>query len=188
MGSLDAEELFHLGLKASEAGDHEKAILRLKESLEKNPAAATQYILAAEYAEIGMYPRAIDGMERTITLDPTLWTAYLQKGMLHLVTGDPSSAQSSLAPLLDKEQLGSLHLFASGIDALLLGEPERAVALLKKGIELNESNPALNKDMERILAGLQLSLKQPDVDVGEKSKSESGESNRFFLSSYNKKL
>ena len=37
--NLDAKELFHLGIKYSEQGDHDKAIIYLKESLEKESDA-----------------------------------------------------------------------------------------------------------------------------------------------------
>lgn len=184
MSSLDAEELFHLALKASESGDHEKAILHLKDSLEKKPAATTQYILAAEYAEIGMYPRAIEGMKKAVEADPTLWTAYLQMGMLHLVLNDAEGARISLEPLVNKKDLGPLHLFAAGIDAMLRGDKEKAGELLREGIETNVVNPALNRDMERIL----VNLSSADASRAVEPEPLSEESNRFFLSTYNKKI
>ena len=54
MSDLDAEELFHLAMKASDSGDRDKTITYLKRSIELEPKAASIYVLAAEYAEIGM--------------------------------------------------------------------------------------------------------------------------------------
>ena len=84
MSELDAEELFHLAMKASEEGDREKTISYLKRSIASQPQAKSIYILAAEYAELGMMQRAIEGMQRAVELEPTLWTAHFQLGLLFL--------------------------------------------------------------------------------------------------------
>ena len=51
MTDFDAEELFHLGLKASEQGDKERSISFFKRAIELEPDPASYYLLGAEYAE-----------------------------------------------------------------------------------------------------------------------------------------
>ena len=54
---LDLDEMFHLAINASSKGDHERAILLLKQGAELEGSARFFYLLGAEHAEIGMLHR-----------------------------------------------------------------------------------------------------------------------------------
>lgn len=154
MPELDAEELFHLGLKASQKGDNDKAIIYLKESLNINEKAETYYILGAEYAQIGMYDRAIAFMQKSVEVNPELHTARFQCGLLFMVQNNPQAALNTWAEL---EKLGedeALYQFATGLTQLTNDNQAAALIALEKGIRLNTTNPALSKDMQNIIDNL----------------------------------
>jgi tetratricopeptide (TPR) repeat protein len=165
MNELDAEELFHLALKASEDGDRDKTITYLKKSIELDPQANSVYILAAEYAEIGMIQRAIEGMQQALELNPELWTAYIQLGLLFLTQNLAQEARNAWTPLLQSGPEEYLFHFGNGLTQLVDEKPEEALASLKQGISINESNPALNRDMSSIVENISTGLAAAsDVD------------------------
>lgn len=186
---LDADELFHLALKASDSADHEKAIKLLKQSIDLSPRANSYFILAAEHAEIGMYPRAISEMDKAIELDPNLWTAHFQKGLLYLVSNSPMEAIQSWEALEQLEENHFLRLFKNGLKALIENNPEQAKDYLQQGIAQNLENPALNKDMEKVLGDITQTEAPESVEiqsVDENKKSTEDSSKHLLLSLYDK--
>lgn len=179
---LDAQELFHLGIKASEVGDHDKAIVFLKESVTKKYDAKVQYILAAEYAEIGMIDRAIDGMEQAIAADETLTTARLQLGLLYSLKNDTLAALSAWEPLKTLPNTDPLYLFATGLSQLLNNNIAEATQIIEKGIKENKNNPSLNNNMNQILAHISsIANNQQDAD----QIASTSAAKRLFLNAYN---
>lgn len=151
MNDLDAEELFHLALKASADGDRDKTISYLKRSIALDPKANSVYLLAAEYAEIGMMQRAIELMLQALELNTQLWTAYFQLGLLYLTQNLIQEARNAFAPLLEPGPDESLFHFGNGMTQLIDDRVEDARESLQKGVSLNESNPALNRDVTSII-------------------------------------
>lgn len=152
MTKFDAQELFHLGMKASKENDQDTAISYYKQSIELEPKAETRYLLAAEYASLGMYERAIEVMKQATQENPQLWTAYIQIGMLYLVTGNPSEVHPSVAPLLAlPDDDNALKLFAQGLSAVADNNAPAAVQFLEQGILLNKENAPLNGDMQQLI-------------------------------------
>ncbi|MBL4705424.1 MAG: hypothetical protein JKY54_12955 [Flavobacteriales bacterium] len=161
---LDADELFHLAIKASDVADHEKAIRFLKLSNQKDPQAKTAYLLAAEHAEIGMFDRAIEEMAHSVELDPTLWTAHFQLGLLHFTQGRAPEAAAAWSNLDVLGEDDALFQFKSGFVLLSEDNLIQAKDCIEKGIELNIQNPALNGDMKRVLADITKAL-NPENEV-----------------------
>lgn len=160
MAMLDQEELFKLGLDASGKGDSGAAIAYLKEAVSRPDASANaHYVLGAEYAQIKLYDRAINQMEAAIALDPALSIARLQLGMLWLGANDPGRGSEVLAVLQSLGQQDPLRHFADGLLHLVRNEQAAALQALTQGMALNTSNPALNADMQRIIA--QVEAAQP---------------------------
>ncbi len=151
MSELDAEELFHLAMKASEEGDREKTISYLKRSIASQPQAKSIYILAAEYAELGMMQRAIEGMQRAVELEPTLWTAHFQLGLLFLSQTLIQEAKNAWEPLIDLGPDAYLYHFAVGCIQLIDDKTEDALESFATGVEMNDDNPALNRDIANIV-------------------------------------
>lgn len=154
MTDFDAEELFHLGLKASENGDKERSITFFKRAIELEPAAASYYLLGAEYAEIGMMSRAAECMQRAVDNDPELWTAWFQLGLVYLALQDTDKAKASFSPLEALGEDAYLFHFALGMNKLIEEDVEGSLASLARGLELNDDNPALNRDVQNIIDSL----------------------------------
>lgn len=151
MSVLDAEELFHLGLNAIQSGDHEKAILSLKESIEIEPSARAIYVLGAEYAEIGMYSRAMEQLKMAVNIEPTLWMAHFQLGLLMMAHEGVMSAERAWANL---DELGDDHylvLFKNGLLQIEHGDIQTGIVLLRAGIAANTIHVTLNADIERVI-------------------------------------
>ncbi len=151
MIDLDAEELFHLAMKASEEGDRDKTITYLKRSIALQPQAKSIYILAAEYAELGMMQRAIEGMQRAVELEPTLWTAHFQLGLLFLSQSLIQEAKNAWEPLIELGPEAYLYHFAVGCMQLIDEKTEDALESFAIGVNMNDDNPALNRDIGNIV-------------------------------------
>jgi tetratricopeptide (TPR) repeat protein len=150
---LDAEELFHLAVAASDRNDAASAIDLLKQAIEADPTAAkAHYLLGAEHAQIGLFDRAIADMSKAVELDSELDAARFQLGLLQLTSRQPQAAEATWQPL---ERLGDEHfyvLFKSGLLALARDDFSTCVDLLNLGQVLNTVNAPLNRDMQRIVA------------------------------------
>jgi tetratricopeptide (TPR) repeat protein len=162
MKDLNAEELFHLALKT---GDRDKSISYLKRSIELAPAANSVYMLAAEYAASGMKQRAIALMQQALELNPELWTAYFQLGLLFLTQNLVAEARTAFAPLLQPGPDEYLFHFGNGMTQLIDEQPEAALESLKSGLTINHSNPALNRDVTSIIAFVSAGL-GAEADAG----------------------
>ena len=181
---LDAEELFHCALQASNLKNHDKAIEFLKRSIELEDHAAKRLFLAAEHAEIKLYDRAIEGMKSAITLAPALWIAHFQLGQLYLVTQQITEAKNIWQELAKQSEAPKyFQLFAQGLLALADDNLEEGTELLRLGISENKENPALNGDIEQIIE----SALNPSIKT-EESITEQGNDdavNKMLLSQYN---
>jgi tetratricopeptide (TPR) repeat protein len=152
MTMLDQAELLQLAKNASDAGDSATALACLKEAVSRAEATgAAHYLLGAEYAQIGMYERAVNEMENALALDPALTTARLQLGLLWIGGGAVDRAESVLAPLAELSADDALRHFGAGLGLLIKNLLDEAAARLEQGIALNNSNPALNQDMRKII-------------------------------------
>jgi tetratricopeptide (TPR) repeat protein len=155
LSTLDHDELFQLGINAGAKGDSANAIIYLKEACSRPDASGkAHYLLGAEYAQIGLFPRAIDAMEAALALDPTLATARLQLGMLWLGANDGARAAEVLQALEELAQDDALRHFGLGLRRLIENDHGGAIAALQEGIARNALQP-LSDDMQRIITQLQ---------------------------------
>lgn len=152
LNMLDQAELLQLAKNASSANDSASAISYLKEAVSRPDATgAAHYLLGAQYAQIGMYERAVSEMDSALALDPALATARLQLGLLWLGNGTVERAESVLAPLAELSPDDALRHFGAGLGLLIRNQLDEAVARLEQGIALNASNAPLNNDMRKII-------------------------------------
>ena len=168
MSDFDAQELFHLAMDASKKGDPEKAIKFFKESYKLDKKPETIYLLAAEYAGLNMYDRAIEAMKEAVSLNANLHSAMLQLGLLYLVTARHAEVEDAVKPLLALDANNYFNRFAKGLVAVANNDPVAATTELQSGIEINDENLPLNKDMSNLIDQLQ-SKSKDDVQSVEKS-------------------
>lgn len=156
LAMLDTAELQQLALNASAGGDSASAIAYLKTAVGRPEATGVMhYLLGAEYAQIKMYDRAIEEMEAAVALDPALSTARLQLGLLWLGANNAGRAAEVLAPLAELAADDPLHQFGAGLRHLIKEELADAARCLAAGVQLNSANPALNHDMQSIMAQIE---------------------------------
>lgn len=173
---LDADELLHLAMTAAKHDRHEAAIEYLKRAIEIEPGhAKAHYFLAAEHAQIGMYDRAAEEMQKSVDLDPSLHTAHFQLGLLHLTSGRVAEALAAWLPLEALGEGNFLFLFKKGLEAMANDQFAECRMYLTKGIELNQLNPDLNTDMQRVLDEL-------PAETNESAKTDNA--GHVFLSAY----
>lgn len=150
--ALHPEEHLHLALHASRHGDHHAALDYLHIVLQGDPNhVAANYLLAAEFAELGLHHRARQHFLRVIAMQPALETARFQLGLLHLQQDDTDDAHAVFAELADCATDVSLRTFANGMKQLCEGHPAEARQSLRDGMA-DCANTALGNDMQRIIA------------------------------------
>ena len=148
---LDATEYLHLAIHASNKGDHHAALTYLKEALDQEPQnAKAQYLLAAEHAELGLFDRAIAGMQSALTLEPGLEMARFQLGLLLLQGNQVDAGKAEFAQLGQSADQG-LRAFATAMIALCEDRTAAAQEQLALGLAHSDHNPALKADMQRML-------------------------------------
>ncbi|HJX10077.1 MAG TPA: tetratricopeptide repeat protein [Candidatus Binatia bacterium] len=149
---LDADELLHLAIAASERGKSEEAITLLKRALALAPDdARLHYLLGAEHAQIGLYERAVEEIRRAVELDPEQDTAHFQLGLLYCTSGRAELAAEAWKPLDKLNHDHFLYHFKTGLLHLINDEFAECDQCLRRGILANKINAALNDDMTRIL-------------------------------------
>lgn len=149
--SLDTEELLHIAIAESRANDHAGAITHLKQLLSTSPGHAdATFLLAAMYAEVGMFDRAEETMRKALDLNPALHTARLQLGQLRYRAGDLAGARAAWAELSQLDEHSAVRLFAESLLALADDQPGLAESLLDRATA-DQSNPGLHADVVRLL-------------------------------------
>lgn len=188
---LDADELLHFAVQASQNQQNEKAILYLKHALQQAPDnAKLHYFLGAEHAAIGMMDRAIEEMSHAVKLAPELETAHFQLGLLYATSAQIEQADKAWRALDKLGENNPLYLFKTGLLQLADDDFENATENLSRGISVNHANPDLNTDMQRILEGISQTANTVSDALKGESLAEPGEipgktsSNHVFLSAY----
>jgi Flp pilus assembly protein TadD len=130
-----------------------------------------RYLLGAELAAAGRYELAVAEMTRAVELDPTLYTAHFQLGLLHLTSGRPTEALTAWRGLDALADADPLRMFRRGLEALIGEDFAACISWLESGILANQSNPALNRDMVMLVdrvrrAGPIAAQSRPAADAG----------------------
>jgi len=179
--SLDADELLHLAIDASQKDHNDKSIEYLKQALELEPNnGKIHYMLGAMHAELGMYERAIKDMQKAVEVEPTLDTAHFQLGLLYITSGDVESADKAWKPLNRLSKSDALYLFKTGILQLTNDEFQECIDTLERGIKLNDNNLPLNKDMLMLIEKAKAALSNNGGDDDSTPK----ESSHVYLNAY----
>ena len=84
-------------------------------------------------------------------MKPDLHTARFQCGLLYMLQDRNNDAVNTWLPLAELPKEDPLYQFATGLTYLIANDKEKALIALKKGIELNTTNLALNRDMQNVI-------------------------------------
>lgn len=127
----------------------------LSSSLERYPADPRLHFLHASLlAGNRDYPAARAAMAHALELAPGFEIARFQLGFLEFTSGEPGPAAATWGPLGELSPDHPLRLFSEGLMRLTADDVPGAVALLRRGMALNEANPPLNRDMQLLVSAL----------------------------------
>ena len=160
LDTLTQTELLALALEATRRGDSGHSLAYLKEACSRSDASADAlFLLGSEYAQVGLMTEALESLERAVALAPENATARFQLGLLHLTSGRPEQAQQVWQPLalMDPSQPQAAYMaaFHKGLTHLIRDEFEDATRCLSEGIALNNDNPALSENMQKVIGEIQ---------------------------------
>jgi tetratricopeptide (TPR) repeat protein len=185
--TLEVDELLAFTLRAISEQDPETALGHVKALLDQRPDHAHGvYLLAALHAEIGLYGRAIEEMQRAVALDPEIWVGHFQLGMLQLRAGDYDGARAAWQPLEILGDEDPLYLFQRGLCHFLDANVSQAKADLERGIALNTGLEPLNPEMAGILSYVESLEQEIEAVAAEGDTTEQSQSTqrRLLLSRY----
>jgi tetratricopeptide (TPR) repeat protein len=152
MARLDEGELLHLSLEASRERRHGDAIAYLKQLIERSPANhQALHLLAAQHAQIGLTDRAIEEFNQALGIEPGLFAARFQLGLLLLCNARVEEALAAWKPLDELPESDPFLHFKRGLERLCRDDFAGCEESLRRGMELNTTNAALNADMQRVL-------------------------------------
>ena len=182
---LDQEELLHLAIEASREQRHGDAIDYLKQAVERSDSNyKALYLLAAEHAQIGMTERAIEEFKKALSIEPNLAAARFQLGLLLLCNARVEEALAAWELLEQLDESDPYLHFKRGMESLSRDDFAGCERELKRGMELNTVNAALNTDMQRVLNDVAAHVSRQSLDT-----SLTGEQpGQILLSAYTKSL
>jgi len=152
---LDAQEYFHLALKAGQENNNKDALEYLHKANELDPKnAQVIYLMAAQHAEIGLYDRAITGMNASLELDPTMEMAKFQLALLYTEADKIEDAKSLFDDILKNTENQALKLFSSALSSLIKGDKNEAIKSFEEAFQLPKDNPSLFSSMEHVYKNL----------------------------------
>lgn len=150
--AVQEEDYFPALLKSVQAQKGE-ALALLDRAVREHPADPRPLlVLAAELVHAKQLDRAEAAYLLALQRAPAFEIARFQLGLLLLTSGRPAAAFATWAPLDRLEENDPLRLFKRGLEALAQDQFEPARQLLIAGIAANDVNPALSRDMEKVLA------------------------------------
>ncbi len=180
---LDAKEYLHLAVNASVESDHLRAMECLKKCLElESDNAYANYLLGAEYAEVGMLDRAIESMEVAVGLDSELEMATYQLGMLYFQTGNAEQARKQFDLLAKGSEVKCLEPYARGLLFILDGELQQAKSAIQEGQSVDDQGSALQQSMAQMLQAVDQALAG---ESGTENDAKDGDSDSLYLGAYN---
>ena len=160
--NLEADELFHLGVQASQEGDFDKAAAFFKRAGRISPGVDTSYMLGVAYAGAGMKELAVCEMQDAIAQDAEAWHIYLHIAVIKLQL-QHDDAKDFLYPIAKLPADNYLGESARGIMAMIDFELAIAKQFLTNAIALNTVNEPLNQNLNNMLAQVEAKLLLTDA-------------------------
>lgn len=165
-GAASAEALLQSALQAAHAGDDERMLALLRDSVRAshhNPAA--HYLLGAECAQRKHFGDAVLHLTTAVDQAPGMAVARLQLGLLWITQGNPAAALAQLGPLADLPEGDALRHFGEALSGLCRDDVPEAQRQLRLGLDAPCDNALLRTDMQRLLDALQARLAQTAADA-----------------------
>jgi len=182
---LDDQELLHLAMEASAKERHADAMEYLKRASQSGNNPHAHFLLAAEYAQIGLNDRAVAEFRAALKIDPALHAARFQLGLLFMVNGIVQEALDTWKPLETDSAAEPYATFARGLSRIAREDFAGAAEDLRRGIETNRVNEALNVDMKGVLE--RVTAQRKDGAPPAPPASADADAGHFLLSAYTRR-
>lgn len=101
---------------------------------------ATHFHAGQEALRQGDLPKAVEEFKKVLTLDPNLVEARVNLGLAYYALGEYSLSTSNLLTALHQRPALAGPTIILGIDYLKLGEAEKAIPVLQRGLRMEPSN------------------------------------------------
>lgn len=182
--------LMQQAISASQANDSDTALSLLEQASREEPASPLPHFLTgAELAQLGRMAEAEAAYARAVVLAPDFSIARFELGVLQFVTTRPAIALVTWQPLLELLDTDPLKLFALGYAELMRDAFDGALHYFEQGIVANTTNPALNGNIQLLIAEIHKTRGTPVPNataIAEKiADQEETSDNHFLLSNYN---
>lgn len=185
------EQTLQNAIVAIQANDSTNARALLLAAMELGPnSPIPPYLLACDYAQNREYDLAEGAFISALQLQPGLAIARFQLGLLQLTSGRPAAALSTWAPLGELAEGDPLRHFKTGLELMALDRFDEAKLNLRRGLEANRENPALNRDMQMMIDAIQshqdgnVGTSLPEADRIDAPEEEASGTAHFLLSRY----
>ena len=167
-GAASAEALLQTALQAANAGDDERMLALLRESVSAwhhNPTA--HYLLGAECAQRKQFGDAVLHLTTAVDQAPHMAVARLQLGLLWITQANPAAALAQLGPLAELPEGQAVRHFGEALSALCRDDLAGAGQQLRRGLDAPCDNALLRADMQRLLDAVQARLGSvgPDANL-----------------------
>lgn len=178
------EELLQLAVRAMNKSEDDHALNYLNQAYDiDEDNASVNYLLAAQFAEMGLYEKALNAFGKTVEIEPNMHYARFQYGLLQLTQNIVEPSRENFEYLSKQEDNPELALFGRGLIKLIEDDFENAKILLNEGKSINNLNPALNGDIDKILSQINIHLSGDQQDSAQTTSSSQSQSS-VLLSAY----
>lgn len=114
--------------------------------------ARLHFLRGSLLAGLRRYDEAHGAMKTAVDLAPDFAVARFQLGLLELTSGAAAQAQATWEAFRSLPSDNPYYVFSEGLTHLIRDEFQAAIESLERGIGLNSENPAINADMQLIIA------------------------------------
>lgn len=149
-----SKELYHLAIESANQKRTDNTLSYLKELITREPEHIDAlFLTGSAYATIGMFEEAVEYLEKTVSIDPDFFIARFQLALSLLATAKLDEGCMHFKHICNSNCPAYLKLFSEGLIYSQKNDKDKAIELLRKGIE-NSENKALSSDMEGVIEAL----------------------------------
>ena len=148
----DGELLMERAVEAVDSGDHEQAMVSLKQLVAADPDnVMALYLLATVHASMGMHERAVSEMAQVVEQEPDFHVARFQLGLILLAHGQEADTMAVWEHYQGLGEEDCFYLFRRGIDHFMSKRLDESIRDLEASIESNEIYESVIEDMVGVL-------------------------------------
>ncbi|HWW08334.1 tetratricopeptide repeat protein [Collimonas sp.] len=178
--------LMQQAISASQAKDSDTALSLFQQASQAEPGSPLpHFLMGAELAQLERMTEAEAAYARAVILAPDFSIARFELGVLQFVTARPAIALVTWQALLELPDTDPLKLFVLGYAKLMQDAFDDAQHYFEQGIAANTTNPALNGNIQLLIAEIHRTRGTQAPATEKMPAQEEPGDNHFLLSNYN---